>query len=272
MLSVLDRHIRTWHFLVANGVAIAWFIGMSLATQSALPSMKLFRCPIGLCPGYYSPIELQTTLTKIGRNGREFLSETLLPLDMVLPALLLVALTITYVWFSRPGGTFAVPLSSGRPLRAFVRAPAVLPGGLRRELEPRRGPAGLSQYSLPHGAKRELSHGREIAAHCRLARNRRRPRDRCGTGTALERVSRRRAGIAAPRETVDWVLAIKRFLLLDLGEYLARGTEAFDAERHTGIHRDLVEDCLDLVLGDAVVERALEVQLPFRACGRGRPA
>ena len=64
---------------------------MGLATQAALPGVKLFRCPIGLCLGTYSPIELQTTLTRLGGNGRAFLAETLLPLDMVLPALLLVA-------------------------------------------------------------------------------------------------------------------------------------------------------------------------------------
>lgn len=113
MLSVLDRRLKSWHFWVANSVAVGWFVAMGLATQAALPGVKLFRCPIGLCLGYYSPVELQTTLTKIGRNGREFLAETLLPLDMVLPALLLVALTITYVWFSRPGAAFAVPLSPG---------------------------------------------------------------------------------------------------------------------------------------------------------------
>jgi hypothetical protein len=113
MLSILDRHVRAWHFWLANGAALAWFVGMSVATQSALPGVKLFRCPIGLCLGYYSPVELQTTLTKIGKNGREFLAETLLPLDMVLPALLLVALTVTYVWFSRPGHSVNVPLSPG---------------------------------------------------------------------------------------------------------------------------------------------------------------
>jgi hypothetical protein len=92
---------------------LAWFVGMSAATQSALPGVKLFRCPIGLCMGYYSPVELQTTLTKIGKDGREFLAETLLPLDMVLPALLLVALTLTYVWFTRPGHPVNVPISTG---------------------------------------------------------------------------------------------------------------------------------------------------------------
>ena len=107
MLSILDRRLKAWHFWLANAAALAWFAGMSVATQAALPGVKLFRCPIGLCLGYYSPVELQTTLTKIGRNGREFLAETLLPLDMVLPALLLFALTITYVWFSRPGAAFA---------------------------------------------------------------------------------------------------------------------------------------------------------------------
>jgi hypothetical protein len=113
MLSVLDQRLRAWHFWLANGVAVAWFVAMSMATQSALPGVKFFRCPIGLCPGYYSPIELHATLTKIGKGGREFLANTLLPLDMVLPTLLLIALTITYIWFSRPGHDMAVPLSTG---------------------------------------------------------------------------------------------------------------------------------------------------------------
>ena len=113
MLSVLDRHVQAWHFWATNAIAVAWFAGMSYATQAALPGMKLFRCPIGLCLGYYSPVELHATLTKLGKNGREFLTETLLPLDMVLPALLLVALTVTYVWFSRPDSPAGVPLSRG---------------------------------------------------------------------------------------------------------------------------------------------------------------
>jgi hypothetical protein len=113
MLAFLDRHIRAWHMWLAVGAGLAWFIGMSLATQAALPGVKLFRCPIGMCPGYYLPTELNATLTRIGKSGRDFLAETLLPLDMVLPALLLVAFVAVYIWFSRPGETLAVPLSSG---------------------------------------------------------------------------------------------------------------------------------------------------------------
>lgn len=113
MLSVLDQRLRAWHFWLVNALAIAWFAGMSWATQSAMPGVKLFRCPMGLCLGYYTPIELHATFTRIGRSGREFLAERLLPLDMVLPALLLLALSVTYVWFSRPGQVMAVPLSRG---------------------------------------------------------------------------------------------------------------------------------------------------------------
>jgi len=98
---------------LAVGAALAWFAGMTIATQAALPGVKLFRCPIGLCPGYYSPGELRATLTRIGKNGRDFFAETLLPLDMVLPALLLVAFSITYIWFSRPGAAASIPLSRG---------------------------------------------------------------------------------------------------------------------------------------------------------------
>lgn len=113
MLPVLDRHVKFWHVCAANIATLVWFVGMSLATQAAVPGVKLFRCPIGLCMGYYAPIELQATLTRVGRDGRQFLGETLLPLDMLLPALLLVALTLTYVWFSRPDEATAVPLSAG---------------------------------------------------------------------------------------------------------------------------------------------------------------
>ena len=113
MLSVLDRHLKFWHVVLANVVAVAWFAGMQLATQASLPGVKFFRCPIGLCPGYYSPGELNATLARIGKNGRQFLTETLLPLDMALPALLLVALVITCVWFSRPHQPSAVTLSRG---------------------------------------------------------------------------------------------------------------------------------------------------------------
>jgi hypothetical protein len=113
MLAFLDRRMKAWHMWVAAGAGIAWFAGMTLATQAALPGVKLFRCPIGLCPGYYLPNELNATLTRIGKTGRDFLAETLLPLDMVLPALLLVAFIAVYIWFSRPGEAFAVPLSPG---------------------------------------------------------------------------------------------------------------------------------------------------------------
>src|SRR5262245_44174770 len=113
MLAVLDRHLRFWHVCLVNGAAIAWFAGMHLSTQAALPGVKLFRCPIGLCFGYYSPLELQATLTRIGKDGRQFLAETLLPLDMVLPALLSIALLLTLIWFSRPNQPTAMPLKPG---------------------------------------------------------------------------------------------------------------------------------------------------------------
>jgi hypothetical protein len=113
MLSVLDRHIKLWQVVLANGAAIGWFAGMTAATQQALPGVKLFRCPIGLCPGYYTPNELSTTLTTIGKNGRDFFANTLLPLDMVLPALLLAAFAVTYMWLSQQGHPMSIPLSDG---------------------------------------------------------------------------------------------------------------------------------------------------------------
>src|SRR5450631_1433351 len=45
--------------------------------------------------------------------------------------------------------------------------------------------------------------------------------------------------------------------LVDLGEYLACNPETIDARGHAGIDRHLHEDFADLVLGDAVDQRAL---------------
>ena len=79
MLSVMDRRLRAWHFWLANALAIGWFAGMTWATQAAIPGVKFFRCPFGLCLGYYTPGELTATFTRIGKSGREFLTNTLLP-------------------------------------------------------------------------------------------------------------------------------------------------------------------------------------------------
>ncbi len=113
MLSVLDRHLRARHLLVANAVAIAWFIGITVASRVALPQIRLFRCPVGFCAGGYSPEELHAMLSVMGEEGRDFLENNLLPLDLLLPFLLLLAFVTSIVWFSRPDGRFAVPLNRG---------------------------------------------------------------------------------------------------------------------------------------------------------------
>ena len=113
MLAVLDRHIRAWHLWALNSLAVAWFVGITIASRVALPDVALFRCPVGFCAGGYSPDDLRATLTQIGEEGRDFLHDTLLPLDLVLPALLCGALVITSSYFSRPGQPMAVPLTPG---------------------------------------------------------------------------------------------------------------------------------------------------------------
>lgn len=111
MLASLDRTLRYWHLWAANGLAVAWFLGITVASRMAVPDVAVFRCPVGFCAGGYSPAELRGMLDAIEENGREFLRHTLLPLDLMLPALLLGALVVTYVWLSHPHRPMAVPLS-----------------------------------------------------------------------------------------------------------------------------------------------------------------
>src|ERR1044071_8217783 len=47
----------------------------------------------------------------------------------------------------------------------------------------------------------------------------------------------------------------------DLVERLARVAECIDARRHAAIHGDLKQDLLDLVLGETVFQRALDMEL-----------
>jgi len=157
---VLDRRLKFWHVCVMVAAALAWFAGMTLATQAALPGVGLFRCPIGLCFGYYAPVELQATLTRVGKEGRQFLAQTLLPLDTVLPALLAAALILVIAWFSRARGVAAVPLGHG----AVVRTPALLPRRLRRELGAGGGTQRFSRDPLPIGTPCERADRCQVAA------------------------------------------------------------------------------------------------------------
>lgn len=113
MLDVLDRHLKAWHIVAADALALAWFVGITLLSQTGVPNVALFRCPVGFCAGGYTREELRATLEEIGPEGRDFLYGTLLQLDLVLPALLLIALLATTLWFSRPGQAFAVALHPG---------------------------------------------------------------------------------------------------------------------------------------------------------------
>jgi len=92
-----------WHLVaIVDGLALAWFVTITVACRLALPDIALFRCPIGLCLGGYEPAELRSVLTAIGADGRGFLAHTLLPLDTVMPVLVTVALMLTIAWLTRP--------------------------------------------------------------------------------------------------------------------------------------------------------------------------
>ena len=36
MLSLLDRHIRAWHFWLANAVAVGWFVAMIILPRASI--------------------------------------------------------------------------------------------------------------------------------------------------------------------------------------------------------------------------------------------
>ncbi len=110
MLGILDRNLKAWHVAAVSVAAIGWFAGMTIASHIAMPGIALFRCPIGFCVTGYSANSVALLLRRIGLEGREFLQGTLLPLDRVLPVLVLAAALANYAWWTRPHGARSVKL------------------------------------------------------------------------------------------------------------------------------------------------------------------
>ncbi len=126
VLMTLDRYLKPPHVVAANLLAFAWFVGTTVAGRRGLPGVGLVRCPVGFCAGGYSPEDLYSMLDEIGEEGRAFLHDTMLRADLLLPALLVIALLLDIAWFSRFGGRASVRL---QPLaRAMLLCVPILYG------------------------------------------------------------------------------------------------------------------------------------------------
>lgn len=110
LLAALDRCLRPAHIVLANLMALGLFVAVTVAGRMSLPSVALVRCPMGFCAGGYTPEELYSMLDEIGEEGRAFLHDTMLRADLVLPALLLLALALDIAWFSRAGARTSISL------------------------------------------------------------------------------------------------------------------------------------------------------------------
>lgn len=110
LIARLDFTLRPWHVAAANFAAVAWFAGVTIFGRAALPTVALFRCPVGFCAGGYPPEELFSLLDEVGEDGRRFIHDSMVWGDLVLPMLFLTAFVLDILWFSRPGARVAVSL------------------------------------------------------------------------------------------------------------------------------------------------------------------
>jgi len=110
MLSQLDRRLKLWHVVILSLAAISWFVGMMLVAHNALPRFPLLRCPIGFCATGYSAATATIAIQMLGDEGRFYLLNTFMLLDQILPFLLLLAFVANYLWWTRPGDTWSIPL------------------------------------------------------------------------------------------------------------------------------------------------------------------
>jgi hypothetical protein len=112
MFTLIDRSLKTWHVGVLNGAAIAWFAAITFTARLALPQVSFFRCPIGLCLTGYTANDATLMLRLIGEEGRIYLERVLLPMDRIMPALLVAALVATILRLTRTKDRVAIPLGS----------------------------------------------------------------------------------------------------------------------------------------------------------------
>jgi hypothetical protein len=110
LIARLDRSLKPWHVATANFASLLWFAGVTIFGRAAVPSVALFRCPVGFCAGGYPPEELYSMLDDIGEEGRRYIHDSMLRGDLVLPMLILTALVLDILWFSRPGARMSVTL------------------------------------------------------------------------------------------------------------------------------------------------------------------
>lgn len=110
LLARLDQSLKLWHVLVANAASLFWLAGVTIFGRVAVPSVALFRCPVGFCAGGYAPEELYSMLDEIGEEGRRYIYESMIWGDLMLPMLLLLALVLDIAWFSRPDRQVGVNL------------------------------------------------------------------------------------------------------------------------------------------------------------------
>ena len=110
MLTYFDQRLKGWHVALLSVGAIVWFLAMMFVAQAALPRFPLLRCPIGFCLAGYSANSATIALQMLGDEGRDYLLNTFMPLDQVLPFLLLLAFAVNYLWWTRPGVAWSIPL------------------------------------------------------------------------------------------------------------------------------------------------------------------
>ncbi len=182
MLSLLDQWLNAPRVRALNALAIGWFLAITLACRMSIPNIPFFRCPIGFCAGGYEPEDVSATLLLMGAEGRRFVADVLLPLDLVLPPLLLLALGASILWYSRPNaeadyridnrvrlGLLVVPclyaaadMAEARTLGALVASYPDIPAALARTAS-RLTSAKSQLVALSIGLAAALALGRRFA-------------------------------------------------------------------------------------------------------------
>ena len=98
----IDSRLRAWHVWALNLMAGGWFATLLLAGKRGMPGISTSACPTGLCLTGYEPDVAREFLTTLGPGGRAELKHLISAYDFVLPALVVIALVATFIYYTSP--------------------------------------------------------------------------------------------------------------------------------------------------------------------------
>lgn len=124
MFATIDARLRFWHVIMFWGVAGAAGAFLGLVSVPHLRELAGGLDPFDMRMTGYSYDEAVRLLGALGEEGSRYYRSVQIPVDIIFPPAEFLALSALFLWLTKPGRRFALPLPDG--LRLLVVAVALV--------------------------------------------------------------------------------------------------------------------------------------------------